>query len=47
MKILGTNHEERKLATRVSRIDDILGSLREKLRLGYELTGDELEGVVA
>ena len=47
MKILGTNHEERKLATRVSRIDDILGSLREKLRLGYELTGDELEGVLA
>jgi ABC-type lipoprotein export system ATPase subunit len=47
MKVLGTNHEERKLATRVSRIDDILGSLREKLRLGYELTGDELEGVVA
>ena len=47
MKVLGTNIEERKLATRVSRIDDILGSLREKLRLGYELTGDELEGVVA
>ena len=47
MKILGTNVEERKLATRVSRIDDILGSLREKLRLGHELTGDELEGVLA
>jgi ABC-type lipoprotein export system ATPase subunit len=47
MKVLGTNQEERKLATRVSRIDDILGSLREKLRLGYELSGDELEGVIA
>ena len=47
MKILGTNRAERQLATRVSRIDDILGSLREKLRLGHELTGDELEGVLA
>ena len=25
----------------------MMGSLREKLRLGHELTGDELEGVLA
>jgi ABC-type lipoprotein export system ATPase subunit len=47
MKILGTNAEERQLATHVSRIDDILGNLREKLRLGFELNGNELEGVLA
>ncbi len=47
MKVLSTNRKERQLAADVSRIDDILSNLREKLRLGYELTGDELEGVLA
>ncbi len=44
MKILGTNEQERELATRVTKLDDVLSGLREKLRLGYSLTGDELQG---
>jgi ABC-type lipoprotein export system ATPase subunit len=47
MKLLGTNPEERELAGSVSRIDDVLSSLREKLRLGNVLSGDELQGVLA
>ena len=47
MKILGTNAEERELATRVTKLDDVLSSLRDKLRLGLSLTGDELQGVLA
>jgi ABC-type nitrate/sulfonate/bicarbonate transport system ATPase subunit len=47
MKILGTNAEERELATRVTKLDDVLSSLRDKLRLGHSLTGDELQGVLA
>ena len=47
MKILGTNEEERELAGSVSRIDDVLSDLREKLRLGNVLSGDELQGVLA
>ena len=46
MKILGTNKAERELATRVSKLDDVLSRLREKLRLGNSLSGDELEGVL-
>ena len=46
-KILGTNAEERELATRVTKLDDVLSSLRDKLRLGHSLTGDELQGVLA
>jgi ABC-type lipoprotein export system ATPase subunit len=44
MKLLGTNEQERELATKVTRLDDVLSSLRDKLRLGYSLTGDELQG---
>jgi len=47
MKILGTNTEERELATAVTKIDEVLSSLREKLRLGHSLSGDELQGVLA
>ncbi len=47
MKILGTNAAERELATRVTKLDDVLSSLRDKLRLGLSLTGDELQGVLA
>ena len=46
MKILGTNEAERELATRVSKLDDVLSRLREKLRVGQALSGDELEGVL-
>ncbi|HUK77970.1 MAG TPA: ABC transporter ATP-binding protein, partial [Thermoleophilia bacterium] len=44
MKILGTNEQERELATKVTRLDDVLSGLRDKLRLGYSLSGDELQG---
>ncbi len=44
MKVLGTSEQERALATKVTRLDDVLSSLREKLRLGASLTGDELQG---
>ena len=37
MKILGTNEAERELATRVSKLDDVLSRLREKLRIGQRL----------
>lgn len=47
MKIIGTNAAERQLATQVSKLDDVLSRLREKLRLGMTLTGDELEGALA
>ena len=46
MKILGTNEAERELATRVSKLDDVLSRLREKLRVGQALSGEELEGVL-
>jgi len=46
-KILGTSDEERSLATRVTRLDDVLSSLRDKLRRGCSLTGDELQGAFA
>ena len=44
MKVLGTSEQERALATRVSRLDDVLSGLRDKLRVGASLTGDELQG---
>jgi hypothetical protein len=47
MKVVGTNDAERQLATQVSRLDDVLSRLRDKLRVGQSLTGDELEGALA
>ena len=47
MKILGTNEAERELATKVSKLDDVLSRLRDKLRVGQALSGDELEGAIA
>ena len=47
MKILGTNEAERELATKVSRLDDVLSRLRDKLRVGQALSGNELEGTLA
>jgi ABC-type lipoprotein export system ATPase subunit len=40
-----TDAEERKLAVRVTRLDDILSDLRDKIRLGERLSGHELEGL--
>jgi ABC-type lipoprotein export system ATPase subunit len=47
MNIRGTNDEERELATKVSRLDDILSDLRDHLRRGHALSGDELQEVLA
>jgi ABC-type taurine transport system ATPase subunit len=47
MKVLGTNEAERRLASRVSNLDDMLSRLRDKLRVGQALSGDELEGAIA
>ncbi|CAG0935595.1 Spermidine/putrescine import ATP-binding protein PotA [Thermoflexales bacterium] len=44
-QVLHTDAEERQLASVVSRLDDILSSLRDKIRLGERLTSLELEGV--
>jgi ABC-type dipeptide/oligopeptide/nickel transport system ATPase subunit len=47
MKTMGTNEAEHELATKVSKLDDVLSVLREKLRFGQALSGDELEGALA
>lgn len=41
--VLGTNEEEQEFAHKVSRLDDAMSHLRDRLRLGYRLTGNELE----
>ncbi len=43
--LLTTNDEERAFSVRVSRLDDALCHLRDRLRQGYRLTGAELEGL--
>ncbi|MEN6493471.1 MAG: ATP-binding cassette domain-containing protein [Thermoguttaceae bacterium] len=42
-KILHTDEQERQCALQVSRLDDMLSNLREKIRLGQRLGRDELE----
>jgi ABC-type lipoprotein export system ATPase subunit len=41
--VLGTNEEEQEFAHKVSRLDDAMSHLRDRLRLGFRLTGNELE----
>ncbi len=43
--VLHTNEQEQRLSHQVTRLDDILSALREKIRLGERLTGIELEGL--
>jgi len=43
-QVLHTDEEERRLAVKVSRLDDILSGLRDHLRQGRRLTANELEG---
>jgi ABC-type lipoprotein export system ATPase subunit len=43
--VLYTNEQEQKLSTKVTRLDDLLTGLREKIRLGQRLSGLELEGL--
>jgi ABC-type lipoprotein export system ATPase subunit len=44
-QVLHTDEKERKLAVKVTRLDDILSALRDKIRLGERLTEHELEGL--
>jgi len=44
-KVLHTDEQEQRLSHQVSRLDDILSVLREKMRLGENLGGLELEGL--
>jgi ABC-type lipoprotein export system ATPase subunit len=43
-QVLRTDEEERRLAVKVSRLDDLLSGLRDRLRQGHRLGADELEG---
>ena len=44
-QVLHTDVEERKLATVVSHLDDVLSNLRDKIRFGERVTSLELEGL--
>jgi len=44
-QVLHTDKAEQKFAAKVTRLDDILSQLRDKIRLGQRLVGDELEGL--
>ena len=44
-QVLHTDAEERKLATVVSHLDDVLSNLRDKIRFGERVTSLELEGL--
>ena len=43
---LTTSGEEKTFSVKVTRLDDALSSLRDHLRLGHRLIGNELEGLV-
>jgi len=43
-RVLRTDESERQVAARVSRLDDLLSGLRERLRQGERVTPRELEG---
>ncbi len=45
--ILHTDQAEQEFAHVVSKLDDMLSLLRDKIRLGERLTGHEMEGLVA
>lgn len=43
--VLRTNEEEKLFSTKVSKLDDLLSAMRDKIRLGERLTSHELEGI--
>lgn len=43
--VLRTNEEERTLSHQVSKLDDLLSAMRDKIRMGERLTTHELEGI--
>lgn len=44
-QVLYTNEEERQFSHKVTRLDDLLSAMRDKIRLGERLTNHELEGL--
>lgn len=44
-QVLYTNDEERRFSRQVTRLDDLLSAMRDKIRLGERLTTHELEGL--
>jgi hypothetical protein len=46
MKVMHLNDQERRLSTKVHRLDDALANLRNNIRLGEELGASELEVLV-
>jgi ABC-type lipoprotein export system ATPase subunit len=44
-KVLYTNEEERAFSHKVSKLDDLLSAMRDKIRFGERLTSHELEGL--
>jgi ABC-type lipoprotein export system ATPase subunit len=44
-QVLHTNEEERRFSHQVTRLDDLLSAMRDKIRLGERLTTHELEGL--
>ncbi len=44
-KVLHTNDEERTFSVKVSKLDDMLSAMRDKIRLGERLNTHELEGL--
>lgn len=44
-QVLYTNEEERQFSTKVSKLDDLLSAMRDKIRMGERLTTHELEGL--
>lgn len=44
-KVLYTNEEERVFSHKVSKLDDLLSAMRDKIRFGERLTTHELEGL--
>ena len=47
IKVLHTNDEERTFSHQVSKLDDLLATMRDKIRFGERLNTHELEGLVA
>jgi ABC-type lipoprotein export system ATPase subunit len=43
--VLYTNEEERTFSIKVSKLDDLLSAMRDKIRMGERLTTHELEGL--
>lgn len=46
VKVVHTTEEERMLSVKVSKIDDVLTAMREKIRLGEVVVNSDLEGLL-